>query len=41
MLKKNKTNVEEPEEVISTLGEIPDRTYHNMVDVEKVLGEIR
>jgi hypothetical protein len=40
-VEENKTNVEEPEEVISTLREIPDRTYHNMVDVEKVLGEIR
>jgi hypothetical protein len=38
---ENKTKVEIPEEVISTLREVPDRTYHNIVDVEKVLGEIR
>jgi hypothetical protein len=38
---KNKSKVEEPEEIINTLREIPDKTYHNMVDVEKALGEIR
>ena len=38
---ENKTKVDEPEEVISTLREVPDRTYYNMVDVEKALGEIR
>jgi uncharacterized protein DUF2795 len=38
---KNKNKVEEPEKIISTLREIPDRTYYNMVDVEKALGQIR
>jgi Protein of unknown function (DUF2795) len=38
---KNKNKVEEPEKIINTLREIPDRTYHNMVDVEKALGQIR
>jgi hypothetical protein len=33
--------VDEPEDIINTLREIPDKTYHNMVDVEKALGEIR
>jgi hypothetical protein len=38
---KNKMKVDEPEDIINTLREIPDKTYHNMVDVEKALGEIR
>jgi hypothetical protein len=38
---KNKMKVDEPEAIINTLREIPDKTYHNMVDVEKALGEIR
>ena len=38
---RNKRKVEEPEAVINTIKEIPDRTYHNMADVEKALGEIR
>jgi len=38
---KNKTKLEEPEEVINTIREIPDRTYHNMAEIEKALGEIR
>jgi uncharacterized protein DUF2795 len=38
---KNKKKVDEPKELINTLKEIPNRTYHNMADVEKALGEIR
>jgi hypothetical protein len=38
---KNKTKPDKPEEVINTIRAIPDRTYHNMVEVEKALGEIR
>jgi hypothetical protein len=38
---KNKTKLDEPEQAINTLKEIPDRTYHNMVEIEKALGEIR
>src|SRR5919204_1295615 len=36
---RNKRKVDEPEAVINTIKEIPDRTYHNMADVEKALGE--
>ena len=38
---KNKTKLEQPEQVIDTLKEIADRTYHNMAEVEKALGNIR
>lgn len=38
---KNKTKLDQPEQVIDTLKEIPDRTYHNMTEVEKALGSIR
>ena len=38
---KNKTKLEQPEQVIDTLKEMADRTYHNMVEVEKALGNIR
>jgi hypothetical protein len=38
---KNKKRVDEPEELINTIKEIPDRIYHNMIDIEKALGEIR
>jgi Protein of unknown function (DUF2795) len=38
---KNKTKLDEPEQVINTLKEIPDKTYHNMLEVEKALGDIK
>jgi hypothetical protein len=38
---KNKQKLSEVEEVLDTLKEIPDKNYHNMVEVEKALGEIR
>jgi type III secretion system FlhB-like substrate exporter len=38
---KNKTKLDEAEQVINTLKEIPDKTYHNMAEVEKALGTIR
>ena len=38
---KNKTKLDQPEQVIDTLKEIADRTYHNMAEVEKALGNIR
>jgi hypothetical protein len=38
---RNKTKLHQPEQVIGTLKEIPDRTYHNMADVEKAIGDIR
>jgi hypothetical protein len=38
---KNKQKVDEAEEVLDTVKEIPDKKYHNMVEVEKALGEIR
>ncbi len=37
----NKTIVEAAEEVIQTLRELPNRTYSNMADVEKAVGEVR
>lgn len=38
---KNKTKLDEAEQVINTLKEIPDKTYYNMAEVEKALGTIR
>ena len=38
---KNKTKLEQPKQLIDTLKEIADRTYHNMAEVEKALGNIR
>lgn len=38
---KNKTKLHQPEQVIGTLKEIPNRTYHNMADVETAIGNIR
>ena len=38
---KNKQKLDEAEEVLDTVKEIPDKKYHNMVEVEKALGEIR
>ncbi len=38
---KNKAELDQPEQVIDTLKEIPDKTYHNMAEVEKALGNIR
>ncbi len=38
---KNKTELDEAEQAINTLKEIPDKTYHNMAEVEKALGTIR
>src|SRR5919202_3645189 len=37
----NKAKVEASEEVIQTIKELPDRTYINMADVEKAVGEVR
>jgi hypothetical protein len=37
----NKTKLDQPEQVIDTLKEIADRTYHNMAEVEQALGNIR
>jgi Protein of unknown function (DUF2795) len=39
--KQNKIKLDRPEQVIDTLKEIPDRTYHNTAEVEKALGSIR
>ena len=38
---KNKTKLDEPEQALNTLREIPDKTYHNMTEVEEGLGNIR
>ena len=37
----NKAKVEAAEEIIQTIKELPDRTYRNMADVEKAVGEVR
>jgi hypothetical protein len=37
----NKSKVEAAEEVIQVIRELPDRTYNNMVDVEKAVAEVR
>jgi hypothetical protein len=39
--RKNKEKIDEAEEVLETINEIPTRTYHTMAEVEKALGEIR
>jgi hypothetical protein len=38
---KNKQKVKEAKEVVDTIKEIPDKEYHNMVEVEQALGAIR
>ena len=37
----NKSKVEAAEEVIQVIRELPDKTYNNMVDVEKAVAEVR
>jgi hypothetical protein len=39
--KTNKSKVEAAEEVIQVIRELPDKTYNNMVDVEKAVAEVR
>jgi hypothetical protein len=39
--RKNKEKIDEAEQVLETINEIPTRTYHTMAEVEKALGEIR
>ena len=39
--RKNKSRLDNPEEVLGTINELPNRTYHTIVEVEKALGEIR
>jgi hypothetical protein len=38
---KNKHKLSEVEEVLDTINKIPDKDYHNMVEVEKALGDIK
>jgi hypothetical protein len=38
---RHRGKLEEPEPVIELLGELPDREYTTMADVERALGEIR
>jgi hypothetical protein len=38
--RKNKEKVK-TEDVLKKINEIPTRTYHTIVEVEKALGEIR
>ena len=39
--RKNKRKLENPEEVLGTINEIPDRTYRTIVEVEKAIGKVR
>jgi len=41
--KKNKGKLDKAQEekIIGTINELPNRTYHTIVEVEKALGEIR
>ena len=39
--RKNKRKLDNPEEVLETINEIPDRTYHTIVEVEKAVGKVR
>ncbi|HET6800152.1 MAG TPA: DUF2795 domain-containing protein [Nitrososphaeraceae archaeon] len=39
--KENKSEVKRSDQIIKIIKELPDRKYHNMVDIEKALGEIR
>jgi len=38
--KRNKRKLENPEEVLGTINEIPDRTYRTVVEVEKAIGKV-
>ena len=38
---KNKQKIDAAKEVLDIIREIPDKSYHNMVEVEKALGAIR
>jgi hypothetical protein len=37
----NKSKIEAAEEVIQVVRELPDKTYNNMVDIEKAVAEVR
>jgi len=39
--KQHRGRLEDPEPVLDVLRELPERTYTNMADVERALGEIR
>lgn len=39
--KKNKRKLDNPEEVLEAINEIPNRTYHTIVEVEKAVGKVR
>jgi Protein of unknown function (DUF2795) len=38
---KNKQKVTEFKEILDTLREIPDKKYHNMIEIEKAIGHMR
>ncbi|MFL6357700.1 MAG: DUF2795 domain-containing protein, partial [Nitrososphaeraceae archaeon] len=38
---KNKQRLSDIKEVLDIIKQIPDKSYHNMVEVEKALGAIR
>jgi uncharacterized protein DUF2795 len=39
--RKNREKVDKAEDVLETINEIPNKTYHTIIEVEKALGEIR
>jgi ubiquinone biosynthesis protein COQ9 len=38
---KNKQKVTKLKEILDTLKEIPDKKYHNMIEIEKAIGHMR
>lgn len=40
-VRENREKVDKAEDVIETINEIPNKTYHTIIEVEKALGEIR
>ena len=39
--RKNKRNLDNPEKVLETIDEIPNRAYYTIVAVEKVIAKLR
>ena len=39
--RKNKRNLDNPEKVLETIDEIPNRAYYTIVAVEKAIGKLR
>ncbi|MGB7952625.1 MAG: DUF2795 domain-containing protein [Candidatus Nitrosopolaris sp.] len=39
--RKDKRNLDNPEKVLETIDEIPNRAYYTIVEVEKAIGKLR